>query len=524
MRRSGIIGYGNHVINNGASGSRDKDEIRPLLHDQDNPDIMDDPKIGVSSQTLVSNSGSGASRLPQYVAALLVTLGGCITGTVLGWSSPSNPLLEAGQYGFSISEEEVAWISSIMAIGAIVGAPLVGWMVDFFGRKNTILILLVPCLVGWALIIWAENIMMFCIGRFIVGIAGGGYTIVVPLYINEYSEVEIRGTLGTYFQFQLNIGILFTYVIGYFVTVFWLSIACAVIPIVFGMCMIFLPESPLYLLKVGHRAKAKESLQWFRGEYYDVEHELNEMQKNLDEIAAEKVPLLEAFASKAAKRGLIIGLGIMAFQQLSGINSVIFYTTQIFQSAGSQMDSGIQTIIVGVVSVVVTFVSTIVVDRLGRRPLLLLSDFFMAICTTLLGLYFFLKDGLHHDVSSISWLPVLSVCTFLVMFSLGFGPIPWMFMSEIFPRQITGYACSIACMVNWICVFTVTRSFSTIRDHFGSYGAFWLFSVISFIGTVFVFFLVPETKGKTLEEVQDELSGHKNKSSVENGHRKTASY
>ena len=192
----------------------------------------------------------------------------------------------------------------------------------------------------------------------------------------------------------------------------------------------------------------------------------------------------------------------------------------LFQSAGSQMEPGIQTIVVGVVSVVVTFVSTVIVDRLGRRPLLLLSDFFMAVCTTLLGLFFFLKDGMKYDVSAISWLPVLSVCTFIVMFALGFGPIPWMFMSEIFPRQITGYACSIACMVNWVCVFTVTRSFSTIQEYMGSYGAFWIFSVISFIGTVFVFYLVPETKGKTLEEVQEELSGHKNRSSVESGQRK----
>lgn len=523
MRPGEVIGYGNHVINAGLSRSRDEDEIQPLLDEQENTDVMEEAKIGVSSQTLVSRGGNEASKLPQYVAALLVTLGGCITGTVLGWSSPANPLLEKGEYGFTISEEELAWIGSIMAIGAIVGSPLVGWMVDFFGRKNTMLILLAPCLVGWACIIWAESTFMFCIGRFIIGIAGGGYTIVVPLYINEYSQTQIRGTLGAYFQFQLNIGILFTYVVGYFVAVFWLSIACAVIPIVFGACVLFLPESPVYLLKTGYKTKARESLQWFRGEYYDVQPEINEMQKNLDEIAAEKVPMLEAFSSKAAKRGLIIGLGIMGFQQLSGINSVIFYTTQIFQSAGSSMDSGIQTIIVGTVSVVVTFVSTIVVDRLGRRPLLLLSDFFMAICTTLLGLYFFLKDGLKYDVSSISWLPVLSVCTFIVMFSLGFGPIPWMFMSEIFPRQISGYACSIACMFNWTCVFLVTRSFSTIKELMGSYGAFWIFSVISFIGTVFVFFLVPETKGKTLEEVQQELGGNKN-ASVESGQRKSGSY
>lgn len=144
---------------------------------------------------------------------------------------------------------------------------------------------------------------------------------------------------------------------------------------------------------------------------------------------------------------------------------------------------------------------------MGRRPLLLFSDFFMAICTFFLGLYFFLKAKTDFDVSIISWLPILSVCIFLVSFSLGFGPIPWMFMSEVFPRQITGYACSIACLVNWLCVFLVTRFFGDVNAWIGTFGSFWLFTIVSAFGTVFVYFLVPETKGKTLEEVQIELGG-----------------
>jgi len=479
-----------------------EDDHSPLLRDK-----MDESKIGMSHQTLVSTTGS-ASRFPQYAAAIIATIGGFISGTCLGWTSPTgSPLIDHQEYGFIITDDEFSWIGSLMAIGALAAGPLVGWMVDAVGRKNTILILVFPTVIGWALMIWAESVTMFCVGRFISGVGGGGYTIVVPLYTSEYAETNIRGTLGTYFQLQLNMGILFTYVVGSLVNVFWLTVACTIVPIVFGAMMLFLPESPIYHLKKGRREAAGQSLQWFRGSNYDIEPELAAMQKNIEIMESERVPILEAFSTTPAKRGLIIGLGVMAFQQLSGVNSVIFYTTKIFADAGSKLNPNIETIIVGVVAVVCTYISTLVVDRMGRRPLLIFSDLFMAISTFILGLYFFLKTKTSFDVSAISWIPILAVCLFMVVFSMGYGPIPWMFLSEVFPRQISGYACSLCCMFNWLCVFLVTRFFGTINEWIGTFGSFWLFTIISVIGTAFGVFLVPETKGKTLEEVQIILGG-----------------
>uniref|UniRef100_A0A1B6MCU6 Major facilitator superfamily (MFS) profile domain-containing protein n=1 Tax=Graphocephala atropunctata TaxID=36148 RepID=A0A1B6MCU6_9HEMI len=470
---------------------------------------MDEVKIGMSHQTLVSNVGE-AAKFPQYFAALVATLGGFISGNCLGWTSPTNgPLTTNQEYGFPISNDEFAWLSSIMAVGALLAAPVVGWLVEATGRKNTMLLLVFPAVIGWAVIAWAESVAMFCIGRFISGLAGGGYTIVVPLYTNEYSETKIRGTLGTYFQLMLNGGILFTYVFGSIVNVFWLTVLCAIVPIVYGAAMLFLPESPIYYIKTKRIDQARQSLQWFRGKGFDVEPELAVMQMNIEIMENEKVSMLEAFSTTAAKKALVIGLGVMAFQQLSGINAVIFYTTSIFSDAGASLNPSVQTIIVGVVAVVVTYISTLIVDKMGRRPLLLMSDFFMAVCTFFLGLYFFLKTNTSFDVSIISWLPILSVCIYLVMFSIGFGPIPWMFVSEVFPRKIVGYASSLCCMLNWIGVFLVTKFFSDINTTIGTFGSFWLFTIISGIGTVFVYFLVPETKGKTIEEVQVILNGNK---------------
>jgi SP family facilitated glucose transporter-like MFS transporter 8 len=186
----------------------------------------------------------------------------------------------------------------------------------------------------------------------------------------------------------------------------------------------------------------------------------------------------------------------------------------LFQSAGSTLEPSTATIIVGVIQMVATFISSLVVDRLGRRILLLISDFVMAICTLVLGIYFYLKNETSEDISNIGWLPVTSVCLFIIVFSLGYGPIPWMMVGELFGPQIKGFASSLSCVLNWVLAFVVTKLYSDLALAFGTHTTFWIFAVISAVGTVFVFFLVPETKGKTLYEIQQELGGSSLSSSV----------
>lgn len=179
----------------------------------------------------------------------------------------------------------------------------------------------------------------------------------------------------------------------------------------------------------------------------------------------------------------------------------------LFQAAGSDLESSTQTIIVGVIQVVITFISTLIVDRLGRRLLLMISGGVMGICTLLLGVFFYLKDSPDSDTSDLGWLPLTSVCVFIIAFSLGYGPIPWMMVGELFAPHIKGFASSLSCVLNWILAFLVTRFYSDLVVAFAIHTTFWIFAVISFIGVVFVFFIIPETKGKTLDEIQVVLGG-----------------
>jgi len=210
----------------------------------------------------------------------------------------------------------------------------------------------------------------------------------------------------------------------------------------------------------------------------------------------------------ASIKALIIALGLMLFQQLSGINAVIFYTAKIFQAAGSSLDSNVCAIIVGVVQVVTTYVATLLVDRAGRRILLLISSVVMCLCLVILGVYFNWKEQDEASVANIGWLPLISVNLFIVMFSCGFGPLPWMMMSELFPTNIKGLASGLAVTLNWTLAFVVTRTFASLIEQLQSSGTFWLFGGITGAGIIFVYFLVPETKGKTFVEIQKMLGGN----------------
>lgn len=212
------------------------------------------------------------------------------------------------------------------------------------------------------------------------------------------------------------------------------------------MCLI---ESPTFLVQREKNQEASDAIKWFRGSQYDPSEDVAELQNDIEEQKSNNLTLAEAFSRKTTVRGIIISFGLMCFQQFSGINAVIFYTNDIFKAAGG-IDAGIATIIVGVMQVVSTFVASLVVDRLGRRLLLLVSDALMALCTLFLGIYFFMKDRDASSVENLGWLPIVSLCIFIVSFSIGFGPVPWLMMGELFASDVKGIAGSLSGTLNWL--------------------------------------------------------------------------
>lgn len=462
-------------------------------------------KIGISQQTLVSTNGQKAKKLPQYLAGIAATLGAVATGMVLGWTSPAGESL-AKDYDISISAGEFSWIGSLATLGAGAICIPIGILADLIGRKTAMLLMVIPFSIGWLLIIFSNSVLMFYFGRFITGLSGGAFCVAAPLYTSEIAESEIRGTLGSYFQLMLTMGILLTYVFGTVLkNIKTLSIISGIVPLVFFAVFFFMPETPVYYLMKGNMEAARKSLIRLRGPQYDIESELQTQREALEEAKRNGVSFSVAIKSFATKKGFAIAYGLMLFQQMSGVNAIIFYSSDIFQKAGSSLPPGEASIIVGAVQVISVFLGSLVIDKLGRRILLLASITVMFLTTLILGVYFYciVYTSAFND---LKWFALIPLCVFLILFSVGFGPIPWLMMPEIFAPEVKGIAGSSACLFNWLTAFIVTKVYNDMVITVQPYGTFWIFSLFCFIGIVFVYFLVPETKGKTLEEIQRELN------------------
>lgn len=295
-------------------------------------------------------------------------------------------------------------------------------------------------------------------------------------------------------------GILLTYALGAILDWRTLSMALGATPILFLAAFFKMPETPIYLVKTSNIKEAANSLKFLRGPYYNYQPEIDNLRSECFEAERNKSALSDLYKSKGNRRALISALGVMFFQQFSGINAVIFYTVPIFKSAGEMFSAEISTILVGGLQLVAAYAATIVIEKANRKFFLTLSSGIMMICLFALGIYFHVKSN-NIENAILNFLPIASVLLFIVAFSLGFGPIPWMILSELFAPEIKGIASGIAVMTNWILVFIITFAFPLI-DALGHQYPFYIFGAFMAAAILFINRVLPETRGKSLQEIQ----------------------
>lgn len=455
---------------------------------------------------LPGNAPVAKCTFTQVLASLSVSLGSMVVGYSSSYTSPALVSMQSNAT-FEVTKQIGMWIGSIMPLSALVGGVAGGPCIEYLGRRNTILATAVPFIIAWILIALATNVAMILTGRALCGFCVGIASLSLPVYLGETIQTEVRGTLGLLPTAFGNTGILVCFVAGMYLDWRNLALLGATLPIPFMILMFMIPETPRWYISKGKTKKARKSLQWLRGRDTDITEELTTVEKmHVDsERNASQGAFMELF-KKSNLKPLMISLGLMFFQQLSGINAVIFYTVQIFKDAGSSVDENISTIIIGVVNFISTFVAAAVIDKLGRKMLLYISGVSMCITLFSLGTFFYVKAG-GADVSSFGWIPLVSLIVYVVGFSLGFGPIPWLMMGEILPVKIRGSAASVATGFNWMCTFIVTKTYEDIIRLIGAHGTFWLFGSIVVIGFAFVIACVPETRGRSLEEIEKRFTG-----------------
>ncbi|KAJ8867315.1 hypothetical protein PR048_031116 [Dryococelus australis] len=341
------------------------------------------------------------------------------------------------------------------------------------------------------------------LARVISGLALGGATVVSPIYSVEIAEVKVRGELGTYCEVMLCLGILYAFCAGSYLPYLWFNIACAVVPVIFIAAFFWVPESPMYLVQKRRFEQAKETLQWFRG-YSEGDRGIEEEIRAMDEfVRRAHVNQGEGskddsggITSQAGLRACIIVYGLMALQQICGVCVFMYYAEKVFADAGSDLPAHVCSIIVASVQLVFGMVSSKVVDRLGRRPMLLSSAAILVVCLAAMSAYSAAKD-LGKDVTSCAWLPLLTLNAFVVAFEFGVGPIPWLVMAEVSPDSSRAFITSSSVCFNWAVAFLVTKFFSDMTETIGLSLTYLTYGIFVSLGVVFVWFLVPETKGKS---------------------------
>lgn len=468
---------------------------------------------GVNDKCPCNNMTEKGSTTLQYAAAAAANMCTLAAGAMMGWTSPIFPKLaemDDNPLGRPITSSEKSWIGSLVAIGAMFGCFIAGILAERFGRKLTLLSSAVLFLIGWALIATAGVVEQLYAARLVLGFAMSFVFTVVPMYCGEIAEVSVRGALGSFLQLFITFGLLFSYAVGPFVsyTVFW--ILCALMPIIFFAAFVTMPETPFYLLKVGKKQEALASLARLRGKSVNsVQKECDEIQVEVDETLRNVATIADVFKVKANFRATLYTSLLAGFQQLSGINVVLFYMQDIFISAGTTIPTSVATIIVGVVQVLASGVTPVVVDRLGRKLLLIFSGVGEIVTLIALGIYFFLYAQSPDNVSNIKILPVISLVIFIATYCVGWGPLPWTVMGEMLPSNVKSKASSITVCACWFLAFLITKFSSDLSAAFGDYTLYWVFAGFCVISVVFTVMVLPETKGKSLQQIQSELEGNR---------------
>ncbi|KAH9683156.1 Sugar transporter ERD6-like 16 [Citrus sinensis] len=450
------------------------------LEDLEEPFIQKEGKVVSYQDEDDDQENNGGSVGMVFLSTFVAVCASFEFGSCVGYSAPTQ---SAVRDDLHLSLAEFSTFGSILTIGAMLGAITSGRIADIVGRKGAMRISACFCITGWLAVYFSNGSLLLDIGRFSTGYGIGVFSYVVPIFIAEIAPRNLRGLLTTLNQLLIVTGSSVAYIIGSIIP--WRILALTgLVPCILllvGLC--FVPESPRWLAKVGLDKEFQVALRKLRGKDADITREAAEIQVYIHTLRSlPKASIRDLFKSKYI-RSVIIGVSLMVLQQFVGINGIGFYTSETFAQAG--LSSGkLGTILYACVQVPITVVGAFLMDKSGRRPLIMGQNMFL------------------------DWVPVLAVggiLIYIAFFSIGFGAVPWVIMSEIFPINIKGVAGSLVVLVNWSGAWAVSYTFNFLMS-WSSSGTFFIYSAFSVITVLFVAKFVPETKGKTLEQIQASIN------------------
>ncbi|XP_047036659.1 facilitated trehalose transporter Tret1-like [Helicoverpa zea] len=465
-------------------------------------------------------------HLPQVLAALAVSLAPFSAGLGKGYSSPAiaslqGPGANATRRDFQLTDQQASWLASLSFLGALFGG-MAGGAAMRHGRRRVLSLAAAPCSLSWLLTTVATSVRMMCITAFLGGFCCSILTMLSQVYISEISVPDIRGCLSAVLKIVGHLGVLFSFTIGAYLDWQQLALCISAAPLLLFCTVLYIPETPSYLVLTGKDEEAYKSLLWLRGPNSDVAQELATIRTNV--LASKNFSqrqsqmsgsqLLNSFDVRTMNRLLgpiLVTCGLMMFQRFSGAHAFSFYAVPIFRKTFGGMNPHGAAIAVSFVQLLASCLSGLLIDTVGRLPLLIVSSVLMSMALAGFGSYAYYEEVhrnqriqnvmFHQTIGQNDWIPLLCVLVFTIAFSLGMSPISWLLIGELFPLEYRAFGSAMATAFSYLCAFVGVKTFVDFQQTLGLHGAFWLYASISVGGLCFVVCCVPETKGKDLDEM-----------------------
>ncbi|XP_058246527.1 solute carrier family 2, facilitated glucose transporter member 6-like isoform X3 [Hemibagrus wyckioides] len=410
--------------------------------------------------------------------------------------------------------DQISWFGSVFAVGAIVGGLIAMLIIDKIGRKHTIMMSVIPSTVGFLTIAPANKVWLLLLGRCFTGVAAGITASSVPVYVSEISHPGVRGFLGSSPEIMIVIGGLALYALDLVLPWRWLAVAGEVPVLIMVILMCFMPNSPRYLITNNKMNEAERALKWLRGHDLDSTDELNQIQHSIESQAGTQWSDLK---SPFLFKPILISVFMRILQQMTGIAPTLVYLEPIFEKTAVSLAPKYDAAIVGFVRLVTVIIAAGLMDKAGRKSLLYISAFIMHLAMLTLIIYT-LKISCnpgnitvealsakepYEAISSITVIPLISIIFITLGYEIGWGPITCLLMPEILPMKVRGIAAGLSVVVKYITAFVLTDIFMHAVDTYGLFAPFVFFGVVCVVNIIFTAKCVPETKGRTLEEIEN---------------------
>nr|XP_022904314.1 facilitated trehalose transporter Tret1-like [Onthophagus taurus] len=450
------------------------------------------------------------SRYMQYIAAIAATSTYISVGLSFTWPSPTLPKLQSenSPIGYPITDEEGSWLVSITLLSSIPGCILGGYTIDKLGRKPNILMTSTITSLHFFAISFGNSFWLLLLSRLIGGLSMSIAGLASTIYIGEIAENDIRGKLSTYLMLLKVSGSLMGLVIGPNVSYRFLGIFSGCIPMITVLMFCFIPETPFFLVKTHKVEEAKKCLKQLSGENVsceDIEEKLCSIQEIVRKDMENKGSIKELIGNEKYRYPIFLMMGIKSLQQLSGSVALESYLQKIIDLSKSGIKSEIVSIIIGCIQLPTVFISSVLVDKLGRKPLLITSAFGCFFALFITASYFLHIDNINNIENSFFWVPTVGLSLFWVFYPMGILPLPYVLIGELFPVNIKEIAVAFLCTYGACIGFLTAKLFKPVSNLLGIHTVLYLFSGICFFGACFVYWFLPETKGKDFQEIQNNV-------------------